>query len=59
MLSCRLSCLLRNLSVYDGNIRAFVEKVRKNKKVLGNDFHNLMILAMAASYDPDKDAPSV
>ena len=49
--------LLRNLSVYDGNIRAFVEKVRKNKKVLGNDFHNLMILAMAASYDPDKDAP--
>ena len=49
--------LLRNLSVYDGNIRAFVEKVRKNKKVLGNDFHNLMILAMAASYDPDRDAP--
>ena len=49
--------LLRNLSVYDGNVRAFVEKVRKNKKVLGNDFHNLMILAMAASYDPDKDAP--
>jgi len=49
--------LLRNLSVYDGNIRAFVEKVRKNKKVLGNDFQNLMILAMAASYDPDKDAP--
>ena len=34
-----------------------VEKVRKNKKVLGNDFHNFMILAMAASYDPDKNAP--
>ncbi|MBA57869.1 MAG: enterochelin esterase [Gammaproteobacteria bacterium] len=49
--------LLRALSPYDGNIRAFVDKVKKNKKVLGGDFHSLMTLAMAASYDPDPEAP--
>jgi len=49
--------LLRALSTYDGNIRAFVDKVHKGRKVMGGDFHQLMMLAMAASYDPDPEAP--
>lgn len=49
--------VLRALSTYDFNIRAFVDKVHSGRKVLGGDFHNLMILAMAASYDPDPDEP--
>ena len=49
--------VLRGLSNYDGNIRAFVDKVHQGKKVHGGDFHQLMMLAMAASYDPDPDAP--
>ncbi|MBL6690355.1 MAG: enterochelin esterase [Pseudomonadales bacterium] len=49
--------VLRTLSTYDFNIRAFVEKVHAGRKVMGGDFHNLMILAMAASYDPDPDEP--
>ncbi len=49
--------LLRALSNYDFNFRAFVDKVHAGRKVLGGDFHHLMILAMAASYDPDPQAP--
>lgn len=49
--------LLRMLSNYDYNIGAFVRKVHKGKKVMGSDFHNLMMLAMAASYDPDPESP--
>ena len=49
--------VLRALANYDFNIRAFVDKVHAGKKVLGGDFHNLMILAMAASYDPDPSEP--
>jgi enterochelin esterase-like enzyme len=49
--------VLRALANYDGNIRAFVEKVHGGKKVGGGDFHNLMMLAMAATYDPDPQAP--
>jgi enterochelin esterase-like enzyme len=49
--------VLRSLATYDNNIRAFVDKVHDGKKVLGGDMHTLMILAMAATYDPDPDAP--
>lgn len=49
--------VLRTLSAYDGNIRAFIDKVHEGKKVSGFDMHNLMMLAMAASYDPDPEAP--
>lgn len=49
--------VLRALETYDFNYRAFVEKIQDGKKVSGGDFHNLMILAMAATYDPDPGAP--
>lgn len=49
--------VLRSLDNYDGNIRAFVDKLIAGKKLKGHDFHTLMILAMAATYDPDPDAP--
>ena len=49
--------LLRALASYDFNIRAFVDKVHDGRKVSGGDLHTLMILAMAASYDPDPDLP--
>ncbi len=49
--------VLRTLENYDYNYRAFVEKIHKGKKVTGGDFHTLMTLAMAATYDPDPEAP--
>lgn len=48
---------LRALETYDFNFRAFVEKIHAGKKVSGGDFHTLMTLAMAATYDPDPSAP--
>ncbi len=49
--------LLRAMSNYDFNYRAFVDKVHSGRKVHGGDFHHLMILAMAATYDPDPEQP--
>lgn len=49
--------VLRAMANYDYNFRAFVDKVHSGKKVHGGDFHNLMILAMAATYDPDPEKP--
>jgi S-formylglutathione hydrolase FrmB len=49
--------VLRALSNYDYNIRAYIEKIHRAKKVQGSEFHNLMMLAMAASYDADADLP--
>ena len=49
--------LLRTLAAYDMNIRSFIEKIHAGQKVSGADMHCLMILAMAASYDPDPQAP--
>ncbi len=49
--------LLQSLSAHDSSIEAFVGKIREGRKVSGGDFHNLMTLAMAASYDPDPTAP--
>ena len=49
--------ILRTLASYDYNIKALIEKVRGGKKVSGGDMHNLMVLAMAASYDPAVDEP--
>jgi hypothetical protein len=34
----------------------FVDSIRTRTKLRGDEFHALMILAMAASYDPDPDA---
>ena len=49
--------VLRTLSAYDFNIKAFINKVHGGRKVSGGDFHALMMLAMAASYDPDPSLP--
>lgn len=38
-----------------GGIAPFLEHVRTAPALRGDDFHLLMILAMAASYDPDPD----
>lgn len=38
-------------------IEGFIAHVRDVPKLSGGDFHTLMILAMAASYDPDPEAP--
>ena len=37
--------------------KAFIEAFWAAPKVAGDDFHTLMTLAMAASYDPDANAP--
>jgi enterochelin esterase-like enzyme len=49
--------LLRTLAKH-GGIEPFLEKLRSADKIAGADMHALMILAMAATYDPDPDAPS-
>lgn len=49
--------LLRGLSTYNGNTRAFIDRIHSGKKVHGGDFHHLMMLAMAATYDPDPEVP--
>lgn len=46
-----------HLAKYDGNIKAFIDHMRDDKKVAGGDLHHLMMLAMAATYDPAPEAP--
>jgi S-formylglutathione hydrolase FrmB len=41
----------------DGRVKAFLEAVWKKDKLSDGEGHALMILAMAASYDPDPKAP--
>ena len=48
---------LRALAAHDHDAKAFVDRVHKGKRVSGSDMHRLMILAMAATYDPDPEAP--
>jgi len=48
---------LRHLAHYDGNVKSFCRKMEKDRKVKGNDLHTLMILAMAATYDPAPELP--
>jgi len=45
------------LARVDGDPIAFFERFESAPKVRGADFHVLMMLAMAASYAPDPDAP--
>lgn len=44
---------LRRLDKYRGSIKDFIEGFEASRKVSGDDLHALMILAMAATYDPD------
>lgn len=40
-----------------GGVPQFLEHVATSPKMRGSDFHTLMTLALAASYDPDPSAP--
>lgn len=42
----------------DGRIKRFLAKLADKEKISGGEMHGLMALAMAASYDPDPDAPN-
>ena len=42
----------------DGRIASFLEAVWGKEKLTGGEIHTLMMLAMAASYDPHPKAPS-
>jgi len=48
--------VLRALATTDNSIRSWLEKFFAAQKVKDPDVHILMILAMAATYDPDPDA---
>lgn len=42
----------------DGRIERFLERVHKREKLSSAEIHCLMNLAMAATYDPDPEAPN-
>ncbi|MDZ7684540.1 MAG: alpha/beta hydrolase-fold protein [Gammaproteobacteria bacterium] len=48
---------LMHLQRFDSDIGRFVEHVKARRKMAGGDFHHLMMLAMAATYDPDPGSP--
>jgi hypothetical protein len=45
------------LSRHDGGLAGFLHHVRETERLSGEEMHVLMLLAMAATYDPDPDAP--
>lgn len=49
--------VLDALQKSEGRIEGFLDSFAQGRKVKGADFHTMMILAMAATYDPDPDAP--
>ena len=49
--------VLEALARHDGDAAAFVREFLDARKVSGPDLHVLMMLALAASYDPDPEAP--
>ncbi len=42
----------------DGRVRKFLDKINKKVKLNGGEVHTLMNLCMAATYDPDPEAPN-
>jgi enterochelin esterase-like enzyme len=42
---------------HGGSVTSFLERTGDAHKFSGHDFHALMLIAMAASYDPQPDAP--
>ena len=49
--------LLRTLAGGENGIRGFIGRFREDRGVSGGNFHHLMMLAMAATYDPDPSSP--
>ena len=47
---------LRRLAKHGGSVESFMTAFEANPKPAGDDIHALMILAMAATYDPDPNA---
>ncbi|MBL4787197.1 MAG: enterochelin esterase [Cohaesibacteraceae bacterium] len=45
--------VLRALSSHEGSIEAYINKIETGNSWDGTDIHILMLLAMAATYDPD------
>jgi S-formylglutathione hydrolase FrmB len=48
---------LMHLSRYGGSVEAFMQKLQSGRKIGGDEMHTLMILAMAATYDPAPELP--
>ena len=49
--------VLMALASYEHSIENFVNHLHKSKKLASKDFHTLMMLAMAATYDPNPAVP--
>jgi S-formylglutathione hydrolase FrmB len=49
--------LVRELANYDLSVTSFIEHIRSTRKIGDKDMHLLMMLAMAATYDPNPDQP--
>ena len=47
--------VLMKLSEHENSVSGFMNKFKAGRKV--NDLHTMMMLAMAATYDPDPEAP--
>ncbi len=47
--------VLTKLAGYEKGVAGFMDRLKSGRKV--NDMHTLMMLAMAATYDPDPNAP--
>jgi len=52
-----LHAALDSLALHEGSVAVFMDELRAAPKVRGDQFHVLMTLAMAATYDPDPTAP--
>jgi hypothetical protein len=48
---------LDELAKHGGSVPAFVERLRSADKIRPRELHALMVLALAATYDPDPSAP--
>jgi len=49
--------ILMHLAEHEGKIKNFLERIQSKRKISGNEMHTLMILAMAATYDPAPEMP--
>lgn len=56
MFAAEFPPVLRALAKHQYDIKAFLHHFHENPKPSNHDVHVLMMLAMAASYDPDPDA---
>lgn len=53
----QMPTLLRALAGGGGSVKAWLDALFDKPKLKGDDIHNLMTLAMCATYDPDPDQP--